>query len=151
MSTSFFSFRASETKLYYVLGKQLLKIFLFSSLISQRSRKVLLFSEERLLQLPVLLFCADLPAHRLKRCCDLKAFLHLQAWVLGALGTGPDSFLLAAVNDMVAAPVVRLASRTGDLIVVDDLVPVSDSHPQLRGMMKLFLGLLKWWDIVSGT
>ena len=113
--------------------------------------EILFFLKKRFPQLFILLFCTYLAAHGFKGSGHRKAFPHILTRIRLAFCTGFNASFFTACNHMIPTPVFRLASRAGDFIPGDNMVSVTNLHPQFCCMPQFSLCFLIWMCCISGA
>ena len=92
----------------------------------------------------ILFFCTYFATFGYKRPCDFETLFHIVARVFPAISAGFNTSVSTAFDNVVSAPVFRLTTRTGNLFICHEMIPIPDLHPQLGSVAEFFVCLLIW-------
>ena len=79
----------------------------------------------------------------------MEALLDVFTRIRVTLGTCPNALIFTALHYMVTAPILRLAAVTGNFFVRNDVIPIADLRPQLRGVMQFLFCFFIWMQYIS--
>ena len=92
----------------------------------------------------ILFFCTHFATFGYKRPCDFETLFHIVARVFPAISACFNTSVGTAFDNAVSAPVFRLTTRTGNLFIRHEMIPIPDLHPQLGSMAEFFVCLFIW-------
>lgn len=92
----------------------------------------------------ILFFCTYFATFGYKRPCDFETLFHIVTRVFPAISAGFNTSVGTTFDNAVSAPVFRLTTRTGNLFIRHEMIPIPDLHPQLGSVAEFFVCLLIW-------